>query len=49
MQASNANPDGILGALLGLKQDIQEQVPGCIIFLSMPTAWFDTEKLEKII
>ena len=46
---TNANPNLSLGALLDLKMDIEDQVPGCIVILSMPTKRFDNEKLGKII
>jgi len=45
----NANPDLILNALLDFKKDIEDQIPGCIVVLSMPTKRFDNEKLGKII
>ena len=45
----NANPDQILNALLDFKKDIEDQIPGCIVVLSMPTKRFDNEKLGKII
>ena len=45
----NASPDQILNALLDFKKDIEDQIPGCIVVLSMPTKRFDNEKLGKII
>jgi len=35
--------------LLDFKKDIEDQIPGCIVVLSMPTKRFDNEKLGKII
>ena len=46
---TNASPDRILDALLDLKKKIEDQVPGCVVILSMPTKRFDNEKLGKII
>ena len=45
----NANPDQILNALLDLKKDIGDQVPGCMVVISMPTKRFDNEEYGKII
>ena len=45
----NANPDQILNALLDLKKDIGDQVPGCVVVISMPTKRFDNEEYGKII
>ena len=45
----NANPDQILNALLDFKKEIDDQIPGCVVVLSMPTKRFDNEKLGKII
>ena len=45
----NANPDQILNALLDFKKDIEDQIPGYIVVLSMPSKRFDNEKLGKII
>ena len=45
----NASPDQILNALLDFKKDREDQIPGCIVVLSMPTKRFDNEKLGKII
>ena len=45
----NASPDQILNALLDFKKDIEDQIPGCIVVLSMPTKRFHNEKLGKII
>ena len=33
----NANPDQILNALLDFKKDIEDQVSGCVVVLSMST------------
>ena len=45
----NANPDQILDALLDFKKDILDQVPGCMVVISMPTKRFDNEEYGKII
>ena len=45
----NANPDQIVDALLDFKKDIEEQLPGCVVVLSMPTKRFDNEEYGKII
>eukprot|EP00112_Aurelia_sp_Birch-Aquarium-sp1_P010722 Seg2283.5 transcript_id=Seg2283.5/GoldUCD/mRNA.D3Y31 product="hypothetical protein" protein_id=Seg2283.5/GoldUCD/D3Y31 len=45
----NANPDQILDALLDFKKDIEDQVPGCMVVLSMPTKRFDNEEYGKIV
>ena len=45
----DADPDQILNALLDFKKDIEDQIPGCIVVLSMPTKRFDNESLGKII
>ena len=45
----NANPDRILVALLDFKKDIEDQVPGCMVVISMPTKRFDNKEYGKII
>ena len=45
----DADPVQILNALLDFKEDIEDQIPGCIVLLSMPTKRFDNESLGKII
>ena len=45
----NANPDQKLNALLDFKKDVEDQIPGCIVVLSMSTKRFNNEKLGKII
>ena len=45
----DANPDQILHALLDFKKEIEDQIPGYIVVLSMPTKRFNNEKLGKIV
>ena len=45
----NANADQIVEALLDFKKDIEEQLPGCVVVLSMPTKRFDNEEYGTII
>ena len=35
--------------MVDFKKDIEDQIPGCIVILSMPTKGFENETLGKII
>ena len=39
----SASPDQFSNALLDFKKDIEDQIPGCIVVLSMPSKSLDNE------